>query len=64
MSTFRNPFRPGAGHMPPYLAGREAAVHEVLRYLQQDVILTNVVLTGLPGVGKTVLLETIKPPTR
>lgn len=50
--------------MPPYLAGREAAVHEVLRYLQQDVILTNVVLTGLPGVGKTVLLETIKPPTR
>ncbi|MCU0921893.1 MAG: ATP-binding protein [Burkholderiaceae bacterium] len=61
MSMFRNPFRPGAGHMPPYLAGREAAVHEVLRYLQQDVILTNVVLTGLRGVGKTVLLETIKP---
>lgn len=56
-----NPFRPGAGHMPPYLAGREAAVQEVLRYLEQDVILTNVVLTGLRGVGKTVLLETIKP---
>ncbi len=61
MSAFRNPFRPGAGHMPPYLAGREAAVREVLRYLDQDVILTNVVLTGLRGVGKTVLLETIKP---
>jgi hypothetical protein len=47
--------------MPPYLAGREAAVREVLGYLDQDVILTNVVLTGLRGVGKTVLLETIKP---
>lgn len=63
MSGFRNPFRPGAGHMPPYLAGREAAVQEVLRYLDQDVVLTNVVLTGLRGVGKTVLLETIKPQT-
>ena len=61
MASFRNPFRPGAGHMPPYLAGREAAVDEVLSYLEQDVILTNVVLTGLRGVGKTVLLETIKP---
>ena len=61
MTTFRNPFKPGAGHMPPYLAGREAAIEEVLRYLDQDVILTNIVLTGLRGVGKTVLLETIKP---
>lgn len=32
-----------------------------MRYLEQDVILANVVLTGLRGVGKTVLLETIKP---
>lgn len=47
--------------MPPYLAGREAAIDEVLRYLDQDLILTNIVLTGLRGVGKTVLLETIKP---
>ena len=61
MAPFRNPFKPGAGHMPPYLAGREAAIAEVLRYLDQDVILTNIVLTGLRGVGKTVLLETIKP---
>lgn len=47
--------------MPPHLAGREAAILEILRYLDQDIILTNVVLTGLRGVGKTVLLETIKP---
>ena len=29
--------------------------------MQQDVILENLVLTGLRGVGKTVLLDTFKP---
>lgn len=58
---FRNPYRPGAGHMPPYLAGREEEVAEFRRLLQQDVILENLVLTGLRGVGKTVLLEKFKP---
>src|SRR5207244_1280645 len=29
--------------------------------LQQDLILNNLILTGLRGVGKTVLLETFKP---
>ena len=58
---FSNPFRPGAGHMPPYLAGREAEKLEFLRLLDQTVILENLVLTGLRGVGKTVLLETFKP---
>lgn len=56
-----NPFRPGAGHMPPYLAGREEERREFLRLLEQDVILENLILTGLRGVGKTVLLETFKP---
>ena len=58
---FRNPFRPGAGHMPPYLAGREAESQEFRSLLSQDTILENMVLTGLRGVGKTVLLETFKP---
>ena len=58
---FRNPFRPGAGHMPPYLAGRNSEMHEFKRLLEQDVILENLILTGLRGVGKTVLLETFKP---
>lgn len=58
---FKNPFRPGAGHMPPYLAGREAETKEFRRLLQQDTILENMVLTGLRGVGKTVLLDTFKP---
>ena len=61
MSDFKNPFRPGAGHTPPYLAGRQHERKEFLRLLTQERILENMVLTGLRGVGKTVLLETFKP---
>lgn len=60
-ASFRNPFRPGAGHMPPYLAGRETEKTEFQRLLAQDAIVDNLVLTGLRGVGKTVLLDTLKP---
>ena len=59
--AFRNPFRPGAGHTPPYLAGRKEERREFLKLLDQDVILSNLLLTGLRGVGKTVLLDTLKP---
>src|SRR5438477_7072451 len=58
---FPNPFRPGAGHMPPYLAGRTVEEDEFKKLLQQTVILKNLVLTGLRGVGKTVLLESFRP---
>jgi hypothetical protein len=61
MPPFKNPFRPGAGHMPPYLAGREAESTEFRRLLAQETILENLVLTGLRGVGKTVLLDTFRP---
>ena len=61
MPAFANPYRPGAGHMPPYLAGREPEKREFQKLLEQDTILQNLVLTGLRGVGKTVLLETFKP---
>jgi hypothetical protein len=47
--------------MPPHLAGREREYTEFDRLLDQDEILENLVLTGLRGVGKTVLLETFKP---
>ncbi|MBI5783218.1 MAG: ATP-binding protein [Gammaproteobacteria bacterium] len=47
--------------MPPYLAGREQEIKEFRRLLEQDTILENMVLTGLRGSGKTVLLDTLKP---
>jgi len=47
--------------MPPYLAGRERETREFEKLLEQDVILDNMVLTGLRGVGKTVLLATFRP---
>lgn len=52
-----NPFSPGAGHSPPYLAGREAEAEGFRKYLQQEQVMTNVILTGLRGTGKTVLME-------
>ena len=60
-AKFTNPFRPGAGHMPPFLAGRQVEEDEFKEMLDQDPILQNLILTGLRGVGKTVLLETFRP---
>ena len=56
-----NPFRPGAGHRPPYLAGREAEKEVFRKLLDQEVITDNPIITGLRGVGKTVLLDELKP---
>jgi len=56
-----NPFRPGAGHQPPYLAGRVEEKAEFEELLAQKVILKNLIITGLRGIGKTVLLEELKP---
>ncbi len=61
VEPFTNPFKPGAGHMPPHLAGRQKDKEEFNKLLDQNVILENLILTGLRGVGKTVLLETFKP---
>ena len=59
-----NPFKPGAGHMPPYLAGRTHEQDVFKRLLEQDVVTENLILTGLRGLGKTVLLETLRPISR
>ncbi|NLF09344.1 MAG: ATP-binding protein [Pirellulaceae bacterium] len=58
-NTFQeaNPYTPGAGHSPPYLAGREVEISSFRKHLHQEQILNNVVLTGLRGTGKTVLME-------
>jgi hypothetical protein len=47
--------------MPPYLAGRESQFDEFRKVANQDVILENLIVTGLRGVGKTVLMEKLKP---
>src|SRR5450759_2267320 len=54
----KNPYRPGVGVRPLYLAGREAPLRRFAAMLraapdQQ----ANMRVTGLRGVGKTVLLE-------
>jgi len=59
--TFRNPFKPGAGHTPPFLAGRSVEKAEFEKLLDQEEILDNFLLTGLRGVGKTVLSDELKP---
>jgi hypothetical protein len=61
VQAFANPFRPGAGHKPPHMAGRKGEQREFEKLLEQEIILENPLLTGLRGVGKTVLLETFKP---
>jgi len=63
MDRIRNPFSPGAGSPPPELVGRDGILEEA------DVLFgralarrpeRSLLLTGLRGVGKTVLLNTIE----
>lgn len=61
MEMFKNPFRPGAGQSPPYLSGRDDEQNVFRRMLDQSPVIQNLIITGLRGVGKTVLLETLKP---
>src|ERR1700730_5203694 len=58
---FENPFRPSAGHMPPYLAGRVKEKQGFQTLLAQQIVTDNGIFTGLRGVGKTVLLKSMKP---
>lgn len=59
--TKPNPYRPGAGHQPPYLAGRSQEKTVFEKLLDEPVITKNLIITGLRGVGKTVLLDSLKP---
>jgi hypothetical protein len=57
----KNPFRPGVGTRPLYLAGRDQSLRRfkaVIRAAPEQP--ANVRLTGLRGVGKTVLLGEFK----
>jgi hypothetical protein len=52
-----NPFRPGNGVPPPYLAGRDRLLSTFEDWLlEQPPLHANWALTGLRGTGKTVLL--------
>lgn len=54
----RNPYRPGVGTPPPFLADRDAQLRRFSRYLDDfPEVRRNVRVTGLRGVGKTVLLK-------
>lgn len=59
----RNPYAPGAGQRPPELAGRgrELDVFDVvLERIARGRPERSLMLTGLRGVGKTVLLNTLR----
>ncbi|MEV4600405.1 ATP-binding protein [Amycolatopsis sp. NPDC049253] len=63
MDPIRNPFAPGAGQRPPELAGRErelGAFEVVLERVARGRPERSLVLTGLRGVGKTVLLGELR----
>ena len=63
MDPIRNPYAPGAGQRPPELAGRDEqldAFEVVLERVRRGRPERSIVLTGLRGVGKTVLLNALR----
>ncbi len=63
MDPIRNPYAPGAGQRPPELAGRDEqlrAFEVVLERVVKGRPERSLVLTGLRGVGKTVLLNALR----
>ena len=63
MDPIRNPYAPGAGQRPPELAGRDEQLQTfavVLERIARGRPERSMVLTGLRGVGKTVLLNALR----
>lgn len=63
MDPIKNPFSPGAGSPPPELVGRDPLLEQariLLGRVRQKKSEKSMLLTGLRGVGKTVLLNEIK----
>ena len=63
MDPVRNPYAPGAGQRPPELAGRDTELQTfevMLERISHRRPERSVVLTGLRGVGKTVLLNAMR----
>lgn len=58
-----NPYRPGAGLMPTYLAGRDEDIHNIGQMfyaLTKNIPTQSVIFSGLRGVGKTVLINQLQ----
>ncbi|RCK69925.1 ATP-binding protein [Desertihabitans brevis] len=63
MDPIQNPYAPGAGQRPPELAGRDDQLRAfgiVLERVSRGRPERSLVLTGLRGVGKTVLLNALR----
>src|ERR1700730_13678757 len=63
MNPIKNPFSPGAGSPPPELVGRDPVLDQARVLLGRIKIgrsEKSMLLTGLRGVGKTVLLNEIE----
>lgn len=60
MDSIRNPYAPSAGQRPPFLAGRDDLIEDFTVAVQRAKInnpVQHLLLPGLRGVGKTVLLN-------
>ena len=60
MDPRRNPYAPGAGSPPPELAGRDTLIENAavaLDRIRNGLTAKSMLLVGLRGVGKTVLLN-------
>ena len=58
-----NPYRPGAGLMPVYIAGRDEDIQKVSQMfdaLTMDIPTQSIIFSGLRGVGKTVLINKLQ----
>src|SRR5262245_13189090 len=63
MDPVRNPFAPGAGTPPPELAGRDElreTIRVALERVRRGLPTKSVLMVGLRGVGKTVLLDRMR----
>ena len=55
-----NPYRPGAGLMPTYIAGRDEDINNIEQMftaLKMNIPTQSIIFSGLRGVGKTVLIN-------
>ena len=58
-----NPYRPGAGLMPAYLAGRDEDIENVTQMfeaLTMNMPVQSIIFSGLRGAGKTVLINSLQ----